>query len=117
MPAVPVPGGAGIQSPVEIKLKPKWRYDSSNRTFVSDSGETFRPSGSLPKGTKIVYKVPDLAKADRRGMSVDEKNLVRHLQVILPKGEQPSKYVEDIRSWTSVEEAHTAPEISLPNRV
>jgi hypothetical protein len=115
MPAVPVPQSAGIRTPVEVKLKPKWRYDSSKRVFESDSGERFKPSGELPKGTRIVYKVPALAEADPATLSKSEKDLRRYMQVILPEGESPADYVEAIRAWPSVEDASVAPEISLPN--
>ena len=43
MPAVPVPRSAGIKIPVEIKLKPRYRYDASKRVFESGTGERFRP--------------------------------------------------------------------------
>lgn len=115
MPAVPLPQNAGIRTPVEVKLRPKWSYDSSKRVFESDSGERFKPSGELPKGTRIVYKVPALAEADPATLSKHEKELRRYMQVILPEGESPADYVEAIRAWPSVEEVDVAPEISLPN--
>ena len=115
MPAVPAPKNSGIRSPVEVKLKPNWRYDASRRTFVSKEGEEFDPRGELPKRTKIVYTVPALARADESALTDDEKNLSRHMQIIFPHEEKPSKYLKDIRSWESVEEAHVAPDISLPS--
>ncbi len=114
MPAVPLPQSAGIKTPVEVKLKPKYRYDSSRRVFESDTGERFKPSGDLPKNTRIVYKVPALAEADPARLSKHEKDLRRYMQVILPEGESPADYVETIRAWPSVEDAWVAPEISLP---
>ncbi len=115
MPAVPVPQNAGIRIPVEVKLKPRYRYDPGRRIFESESGERFKPSGDLPKNTRIVYKVPALAAVDPAKLSKSEKDLRRHMQVILPKGESPADYVELIRAWPSVEEVWVAPEISLPN--
>ena len=115
MPAVPVPGSAGIRVPVEVKLKPEYRYDSSRRIFESDFGERFAPNGGLPKNTRIVYKVPALAKTDVGKLSKAERNLRRYVQVILPAGESPADYVDLIRAWPSVEEAWVGPEISLPN--
>jgi hypothetical protein len=114
MPAVPVPRGAGIKRPVEVKLKPRYRYDASKRVFESDSGKRFKPSGDLPRNTRIVYKVPALAEADAAKLSKHEKELRRYLQVILPDGESPADYVDAIRSWPSVEEAWVAPDVSLP---
>ena len=116
MPAVPVPKNSGIRSPVEVKLKPNWRYDTSRRTFVSDDGDEFLPGTDVPKGTKLVYKIPGLADIDDKKLSTDEKDLKRYMQVILPAGESPKQYVDIVRSWDSVEDAQVAPEISLPGR-
>jgi hypothetical protein len=114
MPAVPVPRNAGIRVPVEVKLKPRYRYDATRRVFESDSGERFAPAGDLPKNTRIVYKVPSLAGVDPRKLSRSERDLRRYMQVILPDGEAAADYVETIRAWPSVEDAWVAPEISLP---
>ena len=113
MPAAPPPQNDGIKAPVEVKLKPKYRYDSRRRIFESDSGERFKPTG-LPRHTRIVYKVPALAEVDPAKLSRHEKDLRRYMQVILPEGESPADYIEPIRAWPSVEEAWLAPEISLP---
>jgi len=115
MPEVPVPKTAGIKIPVEVKLRRQYKYDPSRRIFESDSGEQFRPSGDLPKHTRIVYKVPALAEANPAKLSKSEKDLRRFMQVILPAGESAADYVEAIRAWPSVEEAWVGPEVSLPN--
>jgi hypothetical protein len=81
MPAAHLPRSTGIRTPVEVKLKPKYRYDLDKRVFESDSGERFKPSGDLPRNTRIVYKVPALAKADPAGLSKHEKDLRRYMQV------------------------------------
>ena len=114
MPAVPPPRSAGIRTPVEVKLKPKYRYDPSKRVFESDKGERYKPSGDLPKNTRIVPKVPALAQVHAKKLSKYEKDLQRYLQVILPEGESPGDYVEKIRRWPGVEDAWVAPEVSLP---
>jgi hypothetical protein len=114
IPAVPVPRSAWIKVPVEIKLKPQYRYDAGKRVFVSEKGERFRPDGALPKGTRIVYKVPALAEADPRKLSASERDLQRYMQVILPQGEAAADYLEIVRAWPSVEDAWVAPEVSLP---
>ncbi len=114
IPAVPVPHSAGIRVPVEVKLKPSYRYDSGKRVFESETGERFKPDAALPKGTRIVYKVPALAKADPRKLSRSERDLRRYMQVILPEGVAAADYVATIRGWPSVEDAWVAPEVSLP---
>jgi hypothetical protein len=114
IPAVPIPQNAAIKTPVEVKLKPKYRYDSRRRLFESVSGERFKPFDDLPKNTRIVYKVPALAGADPARLSKHEKDLQRYMQVILPEGESPSDYLAAIRAWPSVEDAWVVAGISLP---
>lgn len=116
MPAIPVPENSNIRTPVDLKLKPTWSYEPSRHVFVSGTGEKFKPSKELPKNTKIVYKVPALARADETELSKYEKDLRRYMQVILPAGNSPAEYLDAIRDWPCVEEAHTAPEISLPQQ-
>lgn len=115
MPAVTVPEGSGIKRPIDLKLKSGWRFDKSRRAFESDSGEKFTPRGELPKNSRIVYKVPALAGADEKTLSKPERDLRRYMQVILPEGESASDYVDVVRAWPSVAEAHAAPEVSLPS--
>lgn len=114
MPTVRAPGTAKIRVPVEVKLKPGYRYDPTRRVFESASGARFDPSGDLPKRTRIVYKVPALAASDIAKLSESERELRRYLQVILPQGVSPQDYVEIIRKWPGVEGAAVAPEVSLP---
>lgn len=117
IPAVRVPADAKIATPVEIKLKRDWHFDSTLRAFVSDRGEKFIPRNELPKRTRIVHKTPSLAAAARTGkakLSGDERNLLRHLHVILPADQSAAKYLEKIRRWPSIAEANLPPAISLP---
>jgi len=114
IPPVTLPATSKVRIPVDLKLQPGWRFNSRRRCFESDSGERFTPHGELPKGSKIVYKVPNLASADTAKLSKAEQDLQRYMQVILPEGESPADYVEAIRKWPCVAEAHVAPEVSLP---
>jgi hypothetical protein len=114
MPAVPAPKNAGISIPVELKLKPNYRYDSRKRVFESGSGTRFNPFKDLPKDTRIVYKVPALAAADEAKLSESERELRRYMQVILPPGAAPQDYVDAVRAWPGVEEASVGPDVSLP---
>lgn len=117
MPAVTVPPSAGIRVPVEVKLKPRYRYDPQKRILESDAGARFKPSGDLPKNTRIVSKAPSLSHADPAGLSKAERDLQRYIQVILPEGEAAGDYVEVIRRWPGVEDAWVAPEPSLPGKL
>ncbi|HEV2801866.1 MAG TPA: hypothetical protein VGW12_15425 [Pyrinomonadaceae bacterium] len=116
IPAVPLPMGSGVRTPIDLKLKAGWRYDSQRRAFESDRGERFSPRGELPKNSKIVYKVPNLARADESKLNEHERDLRLYMQVILPEGESPAAHVGTVRAWPCVAEAHAAPEISLPNQ-
>jgi len=114
IPAVTLPANSKARIPVDLKLRHKWRFNPSPRVFESDSGEKITPRGDLPKNSRIVYKVPSLAKADKAKLSKHERDLQRYMQVILPAGESPAEYVDMIRAWPCVAEAHVAPEVSLP---
>lgn len=113
-PAVPPPKGAKIARPVQLALKAGWRYEERRNLFIGSSGETFAPQG-LPRGTRIVYTVPSLARAASKRLSSAERDLQRYMQVILPRSRSPEDQLAVLRSWPCVEEAHVAPEISLPD--
>ena len=95
MPAVRAPRNAAIQVPVEVKLKPRYRYDPGKQVFESASGERFDPGSDLPKKTRIVYKVPALAEAETAKLSKSERDLQRYMQVILPEGASPQRLCRD----------------------
>jgi hypothetical protein len=72
------------------------------------------PAANLPKRSRIVAKVPNLASADEASLSPAERDLRRYFQVILPPGEPSEQYVDAVRAWPAVEQAELAPEVSLP---
>jgi len=111
-PAVPPPKGLVGRS-IDYKLKTGWRYDTVKKVFIDAKGTEFAP---LPLGNKslIVYKVPGLAGVTPKGLSKAERDLQRYMQVILPPSRSPEELVKTVQSWPCVEEAHVAPEISLP---
>jgi len=102
--------------PLDFKLKPQWRYDTRRREFMSASGERYAPRGELPKDSRIVYKVPALARAVPSDLNPHEQDLQRYMQIILPTGVSPARYLRAVRSWPAVEEAHVGPEVSLPQQ-
>lgn len=113
IPAVPPPKRAKIARPVQLSLKPGWRYDERRALFISSSGETFMPQG-LPRRSRVVYTVPSLARAARKRLSRAERDLQRYMQVIFPLSRRPEDQLEAVRAWPCVEHADVAPEISLP---
>lgn len=114
IPAVPLPANSRIRRPVDLKLRPGWRFDQDRRIFISEAGERVTPGAELPKRSRVVPTVPSLASADEATLSPAERDLRRYIQVILPPGEPPGRYVDAVRAWPCVEEANVAPEVSLP---
>jgi hypothetical protein len=114
IPAVPVPKTAKIKVPLEVKLREDCWFDPGKRVFRSNSGAEFSPRGKLPKKSRIVHKIPSLAQADPTGLTKDERELRRYVQVILPGKESPAQYVKEIRTWPCVERVYVGPEVSLP---
>ena len=114
IPAVRLPKDGGVRTPIDAKLKSNWFFEPKRRMFRSEAGEQFSPRGELPKGTRIVYKVSTLAGAEPSKLNQHERELRRYIQVILPGGESPTKYLQAVRAWPPVEMAHVGPEISLP---
>jgi hypothetical protein len=117
IPAVPLPQDGSVRTPVDFRLKAGWRFVSRSGTFESDSGETFSPRGDLPEGSRIVYKIPHLARADASKLNEHERELRRYMQLILPPRTSPAKYVSTVRGWPCVEESHGGPQASLPQRL
>lgn len=111
-PAVPPPRGLVGRS-VDFKLKPGWRYDEAKGIFTNRRGAQFAPP-PLPKKTRIVYKVPSLARSSPDRLSKAEQDLQRYMQVILSPSYTPENCVKTIQSWPCIEKAHPAPEVSLP---
>ncbi len=114
IPAVPLPRDAKVRTPIDFKLQRGWHFDTKRRIFGSDAGGKFSPEGTIPKGSRIVYKVPNLVRADASRLNEHERELRRYMQVILPAGESPARYVQVIRGWPAVEEADVGPQVSLP---
>jgi hypothetical protein len=111
-PAVPPPKKLLGRS-VDFKLKPGWRFDEAKGVFVNSTGEEFAPP-RLPKGSRIAYKVPSLARASAKRLSSAERDLQRYMQVIIPQRRSAGDFLKTVQSLPAVEEAHVAPEISLP---
>lgn len=113
-PSVPLPKGI-VSCPVDFKLKRGWHYDEATEVFVSATGIQFTP-GPLPRGTRIAYKVPALARSSPDQLSKAERDLRRYMHVILPSSSAPEKHLKTVQAWPCVEEAHLAPEVSLPGK-
>jgi hypothetical protein len=109
-----MPRDGSIRTPIDFTLKSGWSFDSKHRIFASESGETFSPFSGLPKGSRVVHKVPQLARADVAKLSGPERALQRYMQLILPAGEPAAKHLRAVQAWPAVEAAHVSPQVSLP---
>src|SRR5688572_1269907 len=114
IPAVPLPKDGSVRPTIDFTLKAGWSFDTRRRIFKSERGETFSPLGDLPKGGRIVYKVPTLARADAKKLDKHERALRRYMQLVLQAGQQPATYLRTVRAWPAVEAAHLTPQVSLP---
>ena len=110
-----MPTDGSIRGSIDFTLKSGWSFDAKHHTFTSESGEKSALLSGLPKGSKVVYKVPRLARAKAARLSDAERTLQRHMQVILPAGAPASEYLRAVRAWPAVEKAHVSPQVSLPH--
>ncbi len=111
-PDVPPPANVQILRPVDFKLKPGWRFDEAKQAFAGPAGESFRPE--LPKGARLVFKVPDLARSRRKGLSEAQRDLQRYMQVVLPQSFKPEEFAKKVKQWPCADSPHAAPVVSLP---
>jgi hypothetical protein len=114
IPAVHLPNDGSIRPSIDFTLQAGWSFDTRRRIFRSERGETFSPPGDLPKGSRIAYKLPRLARADLKKLDKHERALRRYMQFVLPAGERAATYLRAVREWPPVEEAHVTPQVSLP---
>ena len=98
---------------IDFKLKPGWRFDEAKGVFIDRSGVEFA-TPRLPKNSRVLYKVPSLARSASKKLSGAERDLQRYLQMILPSERSTKSVLQAVQSLPAVEEAHLAPEISLP---
>jgi len=103
----------GLKPHLIVKLKKGWRFEDKRNVFVSPRGQDVALLDDLPRGSKIVYMVPDLA--DQKSLSKDEKSLALYIHVILPKGDTPADHLPTVRKWICADDVQLPPEIGLPN--
>jgi len=103
-----------VKPHVAFKLKPGWSFDPARREFVSSDGSKVSVRGELPRGSKVVPTIPTLFSAPEETLSEPERQLARSMQVILPKGHDPSTAYRVISRWPWVAEAYLPPAIALP---
>jgi hypothetical protein len=103
-----------VRPHIVFKLKPGWSFNPARREFVSSDHSKVSIRGELPRGSKVVPTIPSLFSAPLETLSEPERQLARSMQVILPKGQDPSAAFRMISRWPWVAEAHLPPAIALP---
>lgn len=114
------PGFAHATAPEDLApvvaavLAPGWRIAAARGIFERAGAERLDFAADLPEGSRVVYTVPSLAGADASRLGAAERDLARHVQVILPRGADPAAALARVRRWACIERAAIAPRPALP---
>lgn len=117
---MPPPGFAHATAPEDLApvvaavLAPGWRIAAARGVFERAGAGRLDVAAELPKGSRVVYAVPSLAGADPATLGDDERDLARHVQVILPRGADAAAALARVRRWACIERAAVAPRPALP---
>jgi hypothetical protein len=117
---MPPPGFAHAEAPVDLPpaiaatLKAGWRIVAERGAFEDATGERLKFAAELPAGSRVVYTVPTLAVADPAGLSAPERELARHVRIILPRDADAARLLPEVRRWPCIERAQVAPRPALP---
>lgn len=106
-------GEASVRPSLSLRLRRGWRLAAPGE-FADAGGARLYVAADLPPGAELVPTVPALAAADPKGLSTPERELARHVQLILPSGVDAAKLLPVVKRWASVEDAQVPPRISLP---
>jgi hypothetical protein len=106
-------GKASVRPSLSLRLRPGWRLAGPGE-FADASGAPLHVAADLPRGAELVPTVPALAAADPKRLSAPERELARHVQLILPAGADPAKLLPAVKRWASVEDVRLPPDVSLP---
>jgi hypothetical protein len=106
-------GEAKVRPSLSIRLKPGWRIAGPGE-FADAGGARLYVAADLPARAELVPTVPALAAADPKRLSAPERELARHVQLILPAGADAAKLLPVVRRWAAVDDARLPPQVSLP---
>jgi len=113
IPDVQLPPDSRIRATVDFKLRAGWSCDPSCETFEGPKSAVFRPAG-LPRGARLEYKVQSLVGATSRTLTKAERDLQRHLQVVVPRTASAETVAELVAQWPCAQDVHIGPAPSLP---
>jgi hypothetical protein len=106
-------GEAKVRPSLALRLRPGWRV-AAPAEFADAAGAKLYVAADLPRGAELVPTVPALAAADPARLSAPERELARHVQLILPAGADAEQLLAVVRRWAAVEDAGLPPRVSLP---
>jgi hypothetical protein len=106
-------GEANVRPSLSIRLRPGWRLAAAGE-FADAGGARLYVAADLPPGAELAATVPALAAADPKRLSAPERELARHVLLVLPPGSDAAKLLPVVKRWASVEDARLPPQISLP---
>jgi hypothetical protein len=106
-------GEAAVRPSLALRLRPGWRLTGPGE-FADAAGTRLYVAADLPAAAELVPTVPALAAADPKRLSAPERELARHVQLILPPATDPAKLLPVVRRWAAVEDAQLPPRVSLP---
>jgi hypothetical protein len=104
----------GFRPHLDVTLKTGCRLDPASGRLMSAEGRAVAATENLPRGSKVVAVVPQLADVDQARLSPAERDLVRRVKILLPRGADPAAVLARVKRWRCVEHAQVGPEISLP---
>jgi hypothetical protein len=106
-------GAAKVRPSLSLRLRPGWRLAAPGE-FADATGARLYVAADLPPGAELVPTVPSLAAADPQRLSAPERELARHVQLVLAAGADAAKLLPVVRRWAAVEDVQLPPQVSLP---
>jgi hypothetical protein len=97
-----------------LTLKPGWWFDAAAGEFVSARGARTRIADELPAGSRLVATAPAVAKLSPLQRSAPERELARHVRLLLPADADDEACLRLVQRWEAVERAARPPQVSLP---
>ena len=106
---------AALSRALALTLKPGWWFDAHAGAFVSAPANVRRPSDRLPAGCRLVPTAPEVAKLAPARRSAPERELARHVMLLLPATADPEALSRLAQGWEAVEKVTRPPQVSLPS--
>jgi hypothetical protein len=103
-----------LSGALALTLKPGWWFDAESGAFVSATGERMPATDQLPAGCRLVATAPAVAKVTPAQRSAPERELARHLMLLLPAKADTQALVRLAQGWKAVEKVARPPQVSLP---